>query len=327
MTFRVCIIDDDELFEMWLTVEADRIARLFLTFSAQVDRSLPKVTFETSPTATAVLEAISGNEYVDPLYIPHNLANESIDRIRRTVEERQLANCCQMRDVEQTRPPICPVFAEPLIKEEPWSPASDPEIALKSPSPPPSPPSAAKRLPSKVPVADFTAFPLESSDTRESKSETAPLALATSFGAWPPRRACTVTSIFFFLAHLRRIVTLHRLLLKFPVHIPRLFLPQSHLDDNPLALVQAATLSSLLLQGRKSSVARRRRLVKILTRHIRISAVILTDLVVRVTSAESKNRLISVPSSLNGSANNVSSLIISASCPVIPVTAGTVSQE
>ena len=61
----VCIIDDDELFEMWLSIEADRIARYTLTFLS--NSSLPRVSFDTNPSAEAVLKALAGQDYIDPL--------------------------------------------------------------------------------------------------------------------------------------------------------------------------------------------------------------------------------------------------------------------
>jgi hypothetical protein len=63
----ICIIDDDELFEMWCSIEVNRLARFISRCNA--DSSLPRVSFETSASAASVLKAIAGEDYVDPLYI------------------------------------------------------------------------------------------------------------------------------------------------------------------------------------------------------------------------------------------------------------------
>lgn len=63
----ICIIDDDELFEMWCSIEVNRLARFILRCNA--DSSLPRVCFDTNPSAASVLKAISGEDYIDPLYI------------------------------------------------------------------------------------------------------------------------------------------------------------------------------------------------------------------------------------------------------------------
>jgi hypothetical protein len=63
----ICIIDDDELFEMWCSIEVNRLARFILRCNS--DSSLPRVSFETNPSAASVLKAIAGEDYVDPLYI------------------------------------------------------------------------------------------------------------------------------------------------------------------------------------------------------------------------------------------------------------------
>ena len=64
-----CIIDDDDLFDMWVSIEVERQARYLLSsLSLSIDGSLPRVSFNTTPSATAVLKAIAGDDYFDPLY-------------------------------------------------------------------------------------------------------------------------------------------------------------------------------------------------------------------------------------------------------------------
>jgi hypothetical protein len=63
----VCIIDDEELFDTWLSIEVDRLARCHPVL---IDLSLPRVSFQANESVDVALKAIGGEDYVDPLYIP-----------------------------------------------------------------------------------------------------------------------------------------------------------------------------------------------------------------------------------------------------------------
>lgn len=53
---------------MWITSELDRIARYAVQQRNIVDNRLPRASFEMSASATVAVKAISGDNYVDPLY-------------------------------------------------------------------------------------------------------------------------------------------------------------------------------------------------------------------------------------------------------------------
>lgn len=63
------IDDDDELFEMWIMSEVDRMARYAVHRRNIVDSRLPRASFEMSASATVAIKAISGDDYVDPLLL------------------------------------------------------------------------------------------------------------------------------------------------------------------------------------------------------------------------------------------------------------------
>ena len=115
------------------------------------------------------------------IHLP-DVSDNSIDRIRQQVEERQLANYCQMRDIERIRRPISASFEEPCVKRQ-LSPPSTLSVSV-SPSP---------RVPSSATTSDLAlSTPEDSDNAMEVTSDASSPTSVASYNAWPPRRTCTM---------------------------------------------------------------------------------------------------------------------------------------
>ena len=235
-----------------------------------------------SVSANVAVKAISGDDYVDPLYSPFkSVVDGSIDRIRVRVKERQVEQSERKRYIHNENSVMNSRTNIPNSRPSSVSPSVKKELPISLNSP---------RWKTSIPN------------------------LPTTLQSCPPPRTCTlVTSFSYPIVNGRKQPT------KLPrrqIHIQHQLLPaQSH----PVAPTQPplpAVPKNGPVQRKSLPTDSSPKHIGFLP-----PFVVLT-VVVHAISAATTNPQLSDPSSPNGSENRNSSPIIFASCPVTPVTAG-----
>jgi hypothetical protein len=108
--------------------------------------------------------------------------------MKKRLEERQLANCCQLRDVEYLRQPDTKMSEAFCLNGAVHSPPFSPSFTTS----PVSTPSSGKRLLDSMETSDSPdSSPHSSEIVVQAAPELSNSNPISPYGAWPPGRSCT----------------------------------------------------------------------------------------------------------------------------------------